>query len=147
MTGSKLYGTLDASYQAAGQLEGLSKLVDALYDYMNTLPEAKTIRAMHPADLSESRLKLTYFLSGWLGGPKLYQEHFGSIAIPRAHQHLKVDGPERDAWLLCMQKAAADQNYSPEFKRYLLEQLAVPAERIRQASQIRRQSEQAAQQQ
>lgn len=38
-----------------------------------------------------------------------------------------------DAWMLCMQKAVAEQPYEESFKHYLLAQLAVPAERIRQA--------------
>jgi len=51
------------------------------------------------------------------------------------HQHLSVASAERDAWLLCMKKAADDQPYQLSFKKYLLEQLFVPAERVRQVSQ------------
>ena len=75
-----------------------------------------------------------YFLSGWLGGPKLYAEHFGGINIPLAHKHLTVGVAESEAWLLCMQKAEDKQNYEAPFKLYLMEQLRVPAERIRQVS-------------
>lgn len=50
-------------YQAAGGLEGLTKLVDEFYLNMDTLPEARTIRNMHAKDLTEARKKLTYFLS------------------------------------------------------------------------------------
>ncbi len=127
----RAYGVGDASYQAAGQFEGLERLVDRFYDYMETLPEAQRILRMHPKDLQVSRHKLTCFLSGWLGGPKLYSQHYGSIAIPRAHQHLPVGDAERDAWMLCMQKALAEQPYDEAFKTYLLEQLAVPAGRVR----------------
>ena len=42
-------------YQAAGELDGITKLVDEFYVKMDTLPEAKIIRAMHPEDLAESR--------------------------------------------------------------------------------------------
>ena len=73
---SSHYGVGDGSYKAAGGLTGLTKLVDSFYGFMESLTEAKKIRAMHPHDLSESRKKLTYFLSGWLGGPKLYSENF-----------------------------------------------------------------------
>lgn len=127
------YGVGDASYKAAGELAGLTQLVDSFYDFMDTLPEARGIRAMHRPELSESRQKLTYFLSGWLGGPRLYAEHFGSINIPGAHRHLAVSETERDAWLLCMEKAIALQPYEHTFKQYLLKQLNVPAERIRMA--------------
>jgi hemoglobin len=128
------YGTLDASYQAAGQLAGITALVDAFYGYMETLPEAAKIRAMHPQDLAESRRKLSYFLSGWLGGPKLYAEHYGGIRIPLFHKPFPIGDAERDAWLLCMQKAIAEQPYTDDFKEYLLTQLRVPAERIRQVN-------------
>lgn len=129
----KPYGTDDASYRAAGGLEGIEKLVHAFYDEMDQLPEAAGIRRMHSDDLTESRKKLAYFLSGWLGGPKLYSEYFGPIAIPRAHSHLNIGEQERDAWMLCMQRALAQQPYAECFKQYLLEQLFVPAERARLA--------------
>ncbi|MBX9658496.1 MAG: group II truncated hemoglobin [Nitrospiraceae bacterium] len=121
-------------YQAAGQLEGLTKLVDEFYATMDTLPEARTIRNMHPKDLAESRKKLTYFLSGWLGGPKLFQQHYGPINIPGAHKQFPIGHEERDAWLLCMQRALAVQPYSTELKDYLLAALSIPAERIRQVN-------------
>lgn len=128
------YGENDNSYQAAGQLAGLTALVDAFYEQMSQLPEAAKIRAMHPKDLSGSRQKLTYFLSGWLGGPKLYNEHFGSIRIPLFHKPFSIGKPESDAWLLSMQHAIAAQPYADDFKDYLLTQLRVPAERIRQVN-------------
>ena len=125
------YGVEDNSYQSAGGLAGLTKLVDSFYDYMDSLPEAKIIRAMHKSDLTESRKKLAYFLSGWLGGPKLYAKNFGAITIPLAHKHLPIGRSEEEAWILCMQKAVDDQPYESEFKVYLIKQLRVPAERIR----------------
>lgn len=125
------YGVGDASFRAAGGEEGIRRLVDAFYDCMEALPEARDIRAMHPADLDVSRDKLARFLCGWLNGPKRYQEKYGSISIPGAHAHLAIGSRERDAWLACMAAALARQAYEPEFRDYLLRQLAVPAERVR----------------
>ena len=105
---------------------------------MENDPEFKVIREMHPQDLPESIDKLARFLCGWLGGPKLYSEKYGSIRIPVAHSHLDVTEIERDLWLACMEKAIEQQNYSGEFNKYLLEQLFVPAERIRQACEKNR---------
>ncbi|PCI45379.1 MAG: globin [Moraxellaceae bacterium] len=122
------YGVKDASFQAAGQEPGVRKLVDAFYDEMEVLPEAKLIRDMHPEDLEESRDKLARFLCGWLGGPKLFQAKYGKIRIPLAHRHLAIGLSERDAWLLCMEHALQKQDFNPLFKKYLLEQLFVPAE-------------------
>lgn len=130
----KAYGTDDASYQAAGALDGITALVDVFYAQMDTLPEAAKIRAMHPQDLSESRRKLTYFLSGWLGGPRLYAERYGGIRIPIFHKPFPIGDAERDAWLRCMELAIDEQPYAADFKTYLLTQLRVPAERIRQVN-------------
>ncbi|MFT4569334.1 MAG: hemoglobin [Hyphomicrobiaceae bacterium] len=129
-----LYGTDDASFQAAGGVDGLRVLVDDFYRIMGELPQAHTILRMHPADLTESRDKLTRFLCGWLGGPKLFSQTYGPIRIPAAHSHLRIGQPEHDAWLACMEQAIALQPFEPDFAVYLLEQLRVPAGRVLTAS-------------
>ena len=129
------FGENDTSYRAAGGEAGIRQLVARFYDLMDELPDARAIRAMHPADLAESREKLALFLCGWLGGPRKYQEKYGTISIPGIHQHLHINATHRDAWLNCMALAAEEQEYAPEFKTYLLEQLAVPAERVRIVSE------------
>ena len=134
---AKEYGQGDSTFIAGGGEEGLIRLVDIFYDMMDTLPEAKTIREMHPKDLHLSRQKLAYFLSGWMGGPRLYMQHFGSINIPRVHMHLSIESEERDAWLLCMERALDSLDYPEGFKDYLIEQLSKPADMIQQTSKSR----------
>jgi len=138
-----VYGDGDTSFQAAGGQAGIKCLVDRFYDYMETVPEAAAIRAMHPKDLEVTRDKLYCFLCGWLGGEKLFAPKYGPIMIPRAHEHIDIAEPERDAWLLCMEKAVAEQPYTEDFKAYLMRELFVPAERCRIFSQRRIQAEQA----
>src|SRR3546814_7977859 len=84
------YGVGANSYRAAGELAGLTRLVDDFYSNMDSFPEARVIRDMHPKDIDEIRRKLTYFLCGWLGGPRLYAEHYGGISIPGFHQPLPI---------------------------------------------------------
>ena len=125
------YGTGDASFQAAGGEAGLRTLVDEFFDRMGTDPRFGTIHAMHPEDEATSRDKLARFLCGWLGGPKLYHEKYGSIGIPRVHAHLAIATDERDQWLTCMAETVAEQPFADDFKQYLMEQLFVPAEAVR----------------
>jgi hemoglobin len=132
------YGTGAASYEAAGGHEGVSRLVDAFYDVMDSVPEARVIRAMHDADLALSREKLKVFLSAWLGGPNEYRGRFGPISIPGVHAHLAIGAAERDAWLYCMQRAVEEQPWRDDFKAYFMRVIAVPAERVRVASEARR---------
>ncbi len=68
---------------------------------MDELPEAAAVRAMHPASLEVSRDKLACFLSGWLGGPRLFAERYGSIAIPAFHAQWPIDEAQAEAWLTC----------------------------------------------
>ncbi len=125
------YGNGDTSFKAAGGEAGVRKLVNDFYDQMEQLPEAKIIREMHSADLTESRDKLHLFLCGWLGGPRLYQEKYGGMSIPKAHSHLKIGEHESKTWILCMQKALDKQAYKESFKRYLITELRRPAEACR----------------
>lgn len=125
------YGHQDTSFQAAGGEEGLRLLVDRFYEEMDRLPEAKLIREMHNADLTEVKDKLARFLCGWLGGPRRFQEKYGPINIPMAHAPFPIGRAERDAWLLCMKKAVEAQPYAQDFKAYLMQAFSVPAERVR----------------
>jgi len=126
-------GEGDATFQAAGGEEGIFNLVDTFYDLMRDRAPYRKIWDMHPESASESRDRLARFLCAWTGGPRLYRERYGPISIPSAHAHLHIDAPLRDAWLACMAEALDACEYPDTFKTYLLDQLAVPAERIRVA--------------
>ena len=78
MSSTARFGVGDASYQAAGGIEGLRRLVDDFYRIMDESAVAADIRRMHPQSLEQARDKLACFLSGWLGGPRLYQEKYGA---------------------------------------------------------------------
>jgi hemoglobin len=124
------------AYRAAGELAGLTSLVDAFYENMDTFPEARVIRKMHPGDLTESRKKLTYFLCGVLGGPRLFIEHYGGINLPDFHRQFPIGTGERDAWMFCMQQAIAVQPYEASFKEVLVARLSIPSERIRMVNEM-----------
>jgi hemoglobin len=132
MTQSTDYGSGDATYQAAGGKIGIRKLVDCFFDHMGSEPKYRVIFDWHPEDKEVSRDKLALFLCGWMGGPRLFVEKYGSISIPGAHKHLKVTALERDLWLDCMSLALAQQDYPASLVDYLRQQLFIPAERIRQ---------------
>jgi hemoglobin len=133
MTQPVEYGNGDATYQAAGQQIGIRKLVDCFFDFMGGDPKYATIYEWHPEDKEIARDKLALFLCGWMGGPKPFIEKYGPIRIPEVHRHLDITALERDLWLDCMSRALAEQDYSPVLVEYLLQQLYIPAERVRQA--------------
>jgi hemoglobin len=134
---SEQYGSGDATFQAAGGEAGVAKLVDTFYDIMETDPAYKRIWQLHPAKNETTRDKLARFLCGWMGGPKRYQEKYGSISIPQVHAHIDVATAEKGQWLSCMKQALAQQDYPQSLIDYLLNQLAIPAEHIRRHSETR----------
>lgn len=92
-------------YETVGGEAGVRKLVDRFYDLMDTLPEAKQIRDLHPSTLEESRQKLFEFLSGWLGGPPIYIEKRGHPRLRARHLPFAIDMAARDQWMMCMSRA------------------------------------------
>ena len=92
-------------YRMAGGEQGIRELVERFYALMDELPEAREIRALHPADLSHAKERLFMFLSGWLGGPPLYEERFGHPHLRQKHLPFPIGDAERDAWMLCMTRA------------------------------------------
>jgi hemoglobin len=114
-------------YGAIGGEQAILSLVDRFYFYMDTLPEAAGIRAIHQADLSSAKDKLFKFLTGWLGGPNLFIEEFGHPMLRARHLPFAISESERDQWMLCMNKAIADTPMDANLEtnlRNALQQLA-----------------------
>lgn len=81
------------------------RLVERFYWHMNSAPEAAGIRAMHAADLTETKAALVLFLTEWLGGPKQYSSTRGQPRLRKRHAMFAIGNAERDAWMLCMRLA------------------------------------------
>ena len=96
-----LFDLLGSEPDATNQIRAI---VEAFYDVMDTDEKAKTIRQMHPEDLTSSREKLFMFLTGWTGGPQLYIERYGHPFLRRRHLPFKIGEEERDQWIYCMTK-------------------------------------------
>lgn len=111
-------------YERLGGEPVLRALVQRFYHYMNELPEARTIRKMHAADLGQAQDRLFKFLSGWLGGPNLYWEEYGHPRLRMRHFPFSIGEAERDQWMLCMGKALADTPMDDELRAGLYQALA-----------------------
>jgi len=95
--------TMTDPYRQLGGATGVRSLVDRFYRLMDTLPETRNLRAMHPEDLSQAREVL--FLCGWLGGPGPDSRCCGKLQLRTHHLPFGVDGGEREQWLLYMERA------------------------------------------
>lgn len=92
-------------YDLIGGEAVVRALVDRFYALMDTRPEARALRDLHPDDLAGSKEKLFMFLSGWLGGPPLYAQRVGPPRLGMAHFRFPIDDAMRDAWMVCMTTA------------------------------------------
>jgi hemoglobin len=120
--------TPQTPYQILGE-QGIRELSSVFYDIMDSLPEAATLRAMHAEDLAPMKEKLAEYLIGWMGGPPLYADKYGSVCMTEPHASYHIGPEERDQWLLCMDLALEQVGASEE----LIEMLKIPLFRIAEA--------------
>jgi hemoglobin len=118
-------------YQQIGGDEGVRRLVDRFYDVMDSLPEAAPVRALHATSLRASREKLYLFLSGWLGGPDLYQQKYGHPMLRRRHLPFSIGRAERDQWLLCMERALEETVADERLRAHLKQAFFQVADHMR----------------
>ncbi|WP_373997808.1 group II truncated hemoglobin [Bdellovibrio bacteriovorus] len=118
-------------YELLGGEEALRRIVKRFYQIMDTMPEAKGVRNMHPGNLQGSEDKLFMFLSGWLGGPSLFIEKYGHPRMRARHMPFKIGKSERDQWMLCMVQAFEDENVQEPLRSELLHSLLRLADHMR----------------
>jgi hemoglobin len=119
-TPQSLFDLLGGEPEATNQIRAI---VEAFYDVMDQDEKAKTIRQMHPEDLTSSREKLFMFLTGWTGGPQLYIERYGHPFLRRRHLPFKIGEEERDQWIYCMTKGMLNLKMEEEKIKALLNAL------------------------
>lgn len=95
-------------FERIGGAVVVDRLVESFYQRMDSLPEARMIRKMHPADLGSTKQILKRYLAEWLGGPKLYSAEKGHPRLRQRHMGFPIGNDERDAWLLCMRGALTE---------------------------------------
>ena len=96
-------------YQAVGGEPGVRRLVETFYDIVEQEPAGKALNLLHlrGSGVAHSRIEQFRFLSGFLGGPRLYVEQHGHSDVRQMHAHVEIDAAARDAWLACMELAIA----------------------------------------
>tara|TARA_B110000444_G_scaffold255102_1_gene288819 strand:- start:1344 stop:1763 length:420 start_codon:yes stop_codon:yes gene_type:complete len=105
-------------YEILGE-DGVQNLCNAFYEIMDEEETVKVLRAMHAADLEPMKTKLFEYLSGWMGGPQLYSQHYGTVCMTTPHKPYRIGPKERDQWLLCMDKALERIGASSKLKTML----------------------------
>jgi hemoglobin len=110
-------------YELIGGVDQIDALVDRFYDLMALEPAFEDLRAMHPADLSNSREKLKFFLTGWMGGPDIYSPKYGHPMLRARHLPFNIGLKERNQWLACMYQALEECGIDSNVAKQLEESL------------------------
>lgn len=122
---------LKSPYEEIGGEKVVRAVVKKFYEIMHRLPEAKIVRDMHPENLQSSEDKLFMFLSGWLGGPQLFQEKYGHPMLRARHLPFKIGKIERDLWIGCMTMAFDETGVHEPLRSELLKSLLRVADHMR----------------
>ena len=110
-------------YDIIGGETRLRELVDRFYDLMDTLPEGRAARAVHPPSLDGSAEKLFEYLTGWLGGPPLFVTKHGPPMLRRRHFPASIGPEEVEAWLVCFRRAFAETVTDPSLETAVMPQV------------------------
>jgi hemoglobin len=117
-------------YEQLGGEAALRRLVHRFYALMDELPEAHTVRLIHPESLAGSEESLFEFLSGWFGGPSLYIAKKGHPRLRMRHAPYAVGTVVRDEWMLCMTQALTEQVQDAAFRTRLVDTFAQMADHM-----------------
>ncbi|MDY0884580.1 group II truncated hemoglobin [Dongia soli] len=109
-------------YDLVGGAEGVNRLVETFYDIVEKEPAGHVLLLLHLRGngVAHSRVEQFNFLSGFLGGPRLYVERHGHSDVREMHAHVEIGSEAHDAWLTCMAMAIDRVGIAADVKERLM---------------------------
>ncbi len=109
-------------FPALGQ-KGVFELLATLYEHLEQSP----VRPMFPEDMHTASERSAAFFVQLLGGPPLFNQHYGPPRMRQRHLPFEIDAAAREIWLACFDKALEDapqrigfpEQHIPGFRRFL----------------------------
>lgn len=118
-------------FELVGGQAAVDRIVEEFYRRMDVEPSAQAIRALHPSDLSGSKVVLKRYLAEWLGGPAAYSRERGHPRLRMRHRPFRIGAAERDAWMHCMTGAMEQVVGSVRLRDLLLQLMYKIADSLR----------------
>ncbi|MCE9688050.1 group II truncated hemoglobin [Shewanella sp. AS16] len=119
------------AYELIGGEPVIRALAQQFYLQMQRQSASAELLAIHRAPLAQSEQKLFEFLSGWLGGPQLYQQKYGHPALRARHMSFAIDEAMRDQWLLCMKHAIEETIADAQHRDVIYQAISTLADHMR----------------
>lgn len=111
--------TPETPYALIGGEQGVKLLANAFYDEMESNIHLRELLAVHQLPLDNIREKFFKYLSGWLGGPPLFEMEYGHPRLRARHLDVKVTKKQSELWMLCMNNALDKTVENKALKGYL----------------------------
>ncbi len=119
------------AYDLIGGEPVIRALAHQFYLQMQQQGRASELLSIHKAPITESEQKLFEFLSGWLGGPGLFEQKYGHPALKARHMPFQIDEEMRDQWLFCMKQAIEIEISHPEHQAAIYQAISTLADHMR----------------
>ena len=123
------WGDATTPYEEIGGADAVRRLSDAFYDVIEE--ESPSLRAMLPASTKNTRVKLSMYLTGWLGGPPLYEEKWGHPRLRMRHMPFAIGTTEAEEWMRCMRVAMERAGVEEPLRTFLEERFGPLAMHMR----------------
>lgn len=123
------WGNSATPFEEIGGEKGVKALAEAFYDVIGE--ESPVLRAMLPANTTNTRQKFYMYLSGWLGGPPLYEERWGHPRLRMRHFPFSIGDAEAAEWMRCMRIAIGRAGVGPPLRDFLEERFEQVAQHMR----------------
>ncbi|WP_298776508.1 group II truncated hemoglobin [uncultured Shewanella sp.] len=119
------------AYELIGGEKTIRLLAKEFYKQMRQRKDTAPLLAIHRSPIDDSEQKLFEFLSGWLGGPQLYQQKYGHPALRARHMPFAINQSMVDQWLTCMDQAIIKVIKKPEHQRVIFQAISTLANNMR----------------
>lgn len=123
------WGDAATPYEEIGGTETVEALSHAFYDIIEE--DSPLLRAMLPASTVNTRKKLAMYLSGWLGGPPLYEQRWGHPKLRMRHFPFTIGDDEAAEWMRCMRLAMDRVGLAAPVRAFLDERFGQLAQHMR----------------
>lgn len=123
------WGDAETPYLELGGATPTRRLADEFYDVIEE--ESPRLREMLPRNTSKTREKFFMYLTGWLGGPPLYEEKWGHPRLRMRHMPFVIGEDEAQEWMRCMRVALVRAEVGEPLRTFLDERLEPLAQHMR----------------
>jgi len=111
------WGDAPTPYEEIGGEDGVRRLSETFYDVIEK--HSPHLRAMLPARTDTTRQKFFMYLSGWMGGPPLYERRWGHPRLRMRHMPFSIGDDEAAEWMRCMRTALTETGVEGQLREFL----------------------------